>query len=123
MKLKEIISGIHVVETIGDTDKDIQAIHIDSRKIEPGHLFVAVKGTQTDGHVYIDKAIEKGASAIVCETLPGNLHKNIIYIKVENNGKPVSEIHVKAVQKQQINDHAFRFNKSLYPNAEIIDLR
>lgn len=46
-----------------------------------------------------------------------------IYIKVENNGKPVSEIHVKAVQKQQINDHAFRFNKSLYPNAEIIDLR
>ena len=47
-----------------------------------------------------------------------------IYIKVENNGKPVSEINVKAIQKQeQITDHAFRFNKSLYPNAEIIDLR
>ena len=46
-----------------------------------------------------------------------------IYIKVENNGKPVSEINVKAIQKQeQITDHAFRFNKSLYPNAEIIDL-
>ncbi|MBQ2858540.1 MAG: UDP-N-acetylmuramoyl-L-alanyl-D-glutamate--2,6-diaminopimelate ligase [Bacteroidaceae bacterium] len=92
MKLKEIISGIHVVETIGDTDKDIQAIHIDSRKIEPGHLFVAVKGTQTDGHVYIDKAIEKGASAIVCETLPGNLHKNIIYIKVENTEDCVGKL-------------------------------
>ena len=47
-----------------------------------------------------------------------------IYIKVENNGKPVSEIHVKSVRKQEgINDHVFRFNKSLYPNAEIIDLR
>ena len=92
MKLKEIISGIHVVETIGDTDKDIQAIHIDSRKIEPGHLFVAVKGTQTDGHVYIDKAIEKGASAIVCEILPGNLHKNIIYIKVENTEDCVGKL-------------------------------
>jgi len=92
MKLKEIISGIHVVETIGDTDKDIQAIHIDSRKIEPGHLFVAVKGTQTDGHDYIDKAIEKGASAIVCETLPGNLHKNIIYIKVENTEDCVGKL-------------------------------
>ena len=47
-----------------------------------------------------------------------------IYIKVENSGKPVSEIHVKNVRKQkEINDHVFRFNKSLYPNAEIIDLR
>lgn len=47
-----------------------------------------------------------------------------IYIKVENNGKPVSEIHVKSVRKQEgINDQVFRFNKSLYPNAEIIDLR
>ena len=47
-----------------------------------------------------------------------------IDIKVENNGKPVSEIHVKNVRKQkEINDHVFRFNKSLYPNAEIIDLR
>ena len=47
-----------------------------------------------------------------------------IYIKVVNNGKPVSEFHVKSVRKQEgINDHVFRFNKSLYPNAEIIDLR
>ena len=64
----------------------------------------------------------------------GNAHEQItlwisktshpIYIKVENNGKPVSEIHVKNVRKQkEINDQVFRFNKSLYPNAEIIDLR
>ena len=84
MKLKEIISAIRIIEMIGHDDLEIAGINIDSRKIEPGHLFVAVKGTQTDGHAYIDKAIEKGASAIVCETLPENLRKDITYIKVED---------------------------------------
>ena len=59
MKLKEIISAIRIIEMIGHDDLEIAGINIDSRKIEPGHLFVAVKGTQTDGHAYIDKAIEK----------------------------------------------------------------
>ena len=84
MKLKEIISAIRIIEMIGHDDLEIVGINIDSRKIEPGHLFVAVKGTQTDGHAYIDKAIEKGASAIVCETLPENLCEDITYIKVED---------------------------------------
>ena len=92
MRLKEIISGISITEVLGNTDKDIQGIHIDSRKIEPGHLFVAVKGTQTDGHAYIDKAIEKGASAIVCETLPEDLREDIIYIKVENTEDAVGKL-------------------------------
>lgn len=92
MRLKEIISGISITEVLGNTDKDIQGIHIDSRKIEPGHLFVAVRGTQTDGHAYIDKAIEKGASAIVCETLPEDLHEDIIYIKVENTEDAVGKL-------------------------------
>lgn len=92
MRLKEIISGISITEVLGNTDKDIQGIHIDSRKIEPGHLFVAVRGTQTDGHDYIDKAIEKGASAIVCETLPEDLHEDIIYIKVENTEDAVGKL-------------------------------
>ena len=84
MKLEEIINGIEVIGTIGDLAKEISGIHIDSRKVESGHLFVAVKGTQTDGHAYIDKAIEKGASAIVCETLPESLNENVIYIKVKD---------------------------------------
>ena len=92
MRLKEIISGISITEVLGNTDKDIQGIHIDSRKIEPGHLFVAVRGTQTDGHDYIDKAIEKGASAIVCETLPEDLREDIIYIKVENTEDAVGKL-------------------------------
>lgn len=92
MRLKEIISGISITEVLGNTDKDIQGIHIDSRKIEPGHLFVAVRGTQTDGHAYIDKAIEKGASAIVCETLPEDLREDIIYMKVENTEDAVGKL-------------------------------
>ena len=59
MKLEEIIKGITVSEIIGNTTKEISGINIDSRLIEPEHVFVAVKGTQTDGHAYITKAIEK----------------------------------------------------------------
>ena len=66
MRLEDILKNINVIETQGDIAQEISGIHIDSRKIEPGHLFVAVKGTQTDGHAYIAKAIELGASAIVC---------------------------------------------------------
>ena len=69
MKLEEIIKGITVSEIIGNTTKEISGINIDSRLIEPEHVFVAVKGTQTDGHAYITKAIEKGAVAVVCQTV------------------------------------------------------
>ena len=92
MKLKEIISAIRIIEMIGHDDLEIAGINIDSRKIEPGHLFVAVKGTQTDGHAYIDKAIEKGASAIVCETLPENLCEDITYIKVEDTEDSIGKL-------------------------------
>ena len=84
MKLEEIIKGIVTEEIKGDLEKEISGIHIDSRLIEPGHLFVALKGTQTDGHAYIDKAIEKGAVAIVCETLPCSMTDGVTYIKVES---------------------------------------
>ena len=68
MKLEKIIKGITVNEIIGDASQEISGINMDSRLIEPGHIFVAVKGTQTDGHTYIQKAIEKGARTVVCET-------------------------------------------------------
>lgn len=84
MRLEEIINGINTIEVLGNINKEISGIHIDSRKVESGHLFVAVKGTQTDGHAYIGKAIEKGASAIVCETLPETIDENVTYIKVSD---------------------------------------
>ena len=80
MKLQEIINGINILETKGSSDIDISNIHIDSRKVEENNLFIAVKGTQTDGHAYINKAIEKGAKAIICETFPEDIKDNITYI-------------------------------------------
>ena len=92
MRLEEILKNINVIETIGDIAREISGIHIDSRKIEPGHLFVAVKGTQTDGHAYIAKAIELGASAIVCEKMPENIENNVTYIKVADTEDCVGKL-------------------------------
>lgn len=85
MKLREILKHIQVCEVIGNSDIEITGINMDSRLIEKGHLFVAVKGTQTDGHNYINKAIEKGAITIICETFPENIVEGITYIKVEDS--------------------------------------
>ena len=92
MKLENILKSINVIETIGCINQEISGIHIDSRQIESGHLFVAVKGTQTDGHAYINKAIEKGASAIVCEMLPEELKKDVTYIKVMDTEDSVGKL-------------------------------
>ena len=92
MKLEKLIGGITANNIIGDTSIEVTGINIDSRLIEEGHVFVAVKGTQTDGHVYIEKAIEKGASAIVCETIPANITDHITYIQVPNSEDIVGEL-------------------------------
>ena len=92
MKLENILKGINVIEAKGFMTQEIYGIHIDSRQVESGHLFVAIKGTQTDGHTYIDKAIEKGASVIVCETFPENLKKDITYIKVTDTEDCVGKL-------------------------------
>ena len=92
MKLEDILKNINVIETQGDIAKEISGIHIDSRKIEPGHLFVAVKGTQTDGHAYIAKAIELGASAIACEKMPENIENNVTYIKIADTEDCVGKL-------------------------------
>ena len=92
MKLDEILSRINIVEIKGNITREISGLEIDSRKIEPGHMFVAVKGTQTDGHAYIGKAVEKGASVIVCETYPDNLDSDITYIKVNDTEEVVGKL-------------------------------
>ena len=85
MKLKEIIVNCNLIEIQGNKDLDITTIAFDSRKVEPNALFFAIKGTQNDGHVFIDTAIEKGAIAIVCEELPKILQEDVTYIKVDNS--------------------------------------
>lgn len=85
MKVKEILVNCNLLEIVGNKDLDISKISFDSRTVENGTLFFAVRGTQVDGHNYIDKAIEKGAIAIVCEQLPATLNNAVTYIKVDNS--------------------------------------
>ncbi|MBQ6653357.1 MAG: UDP-N-acetylmuramoyl-L-alanyl-D-glutamate--2,6-diaminopimelate ligase [Prevotella sp.] len=70
MKLIELLKYVKPVEIIGNSDVEITGVNIDSRRIAEGHLFVAMKGTQVDGHQFIPKAIAQGAKAVLCEELP-----------------------------------------------------
>ena len=85
MKLKDILTNCNLLEIVGEKDVDVANITFDSRKVSQGTLFFAVKGTQVDGHDYIDGAIEKGASVIVCEKLPRKKAENVTYVKVDNS--------------------------------------
>ena len=87
MKLSELLKYVKPVAIIGDVNVDISGVNIDSRKIEKGHLFVAIKGTQTDGHRFIPKALELGAAAVLCEDLPEGIsgdagHMDVTYVQV-----------------------------------------
>lgn len=82
MKLSDVLKKIAVIDVIGDADRDVTGINIDSRQIAGGHIFVAMRGTQVDGHKFIPKAIEQGAGAVLCETLPETLSEGVTYIKV-----------------------------------------
>jgi UDP-N-acetylmuramoyl-L-alanyl-D-glutamate--2,6-diaminopimelate ligase len=82
MKLSELISKLKITATAGPADVDITDVNIDSRRVKPGHLFVAIRGTQTDGHQYIAKAIEQGAAAILCEEMPQQQADGVAYIQV-----------------------------------------
>lgn len=85
MKIKEILANCNLLEIKGNKDIDILDISFDSRKVSQGTLFFAIRGTQVDGHDYIGKAVEQGASAIVCECWPKELAENVTYVKVDNS--------------------------------------
>ncbi len=84
MKLNELLTKIKHEPYGFAGNAEITSICIDSRHVQEGSLFIAVKGTVTDGHLYIEKAIEKGAAAIVCEELPDKLNGNVAYAVVKN---------------------------------------
>jgi UDP-N-acetylmuramoyl-L-alanyl-D-glutamate--2,6-diaminopimelate ligase len=83
--LKDILYKAGIEEVIGSTNVAIENICIDSRLAKKFSLFIAVKGTAVDGHQFIEKAIEQGSLAIVCEELPENLVKEVNYIQVRNS--------------------------------------
>lgn len=92
--LQQLLIQIKAQQTSGALDKDITAIEIDSRKVIAGAAFVAITGAQSDGHAFIDKAIELGAVAIICETLPATLVEGITYVKVASSGEAAARMAV-----------------------------
>ena len=82
MKLEELLARIKPLETAGSLDTDIKAVNIDSRKVKDGDLFIAMRGTQVDGHKFITKAIEQGAKAVMCEQMPEEKADGVTYIRV-----------------------------------------
>jgi UDP-N-acetylmuramoyl-L-alanyl-D-glutamate--2,6-diaminopimelate ligase len=83
--LQDILYDVNLDSVVGNTSIDIKDIQIDSRKVKPGSCFIAVKGTITDGHEYIETAIANGASVIVCEKTPGKIDEKIRYVIVNNS--------------------------------------
>ena len=87
MKLNELLKNLSGFQLEGSDTIEISGIHSDSRKIDKSFIFVAVKGTQSDGHEYVENAIQNGASVIVCETLPNDIQKDITYVKVKDSAE------------------------------------
>ena len=85
--LKDILYKCSIEEMAGNTHLAIEKITFDSRAIIKHTLFVAIKGTVSDGHQYIEKAIASGANAIICEELPAELNEDVTYIKVQNSAE------------------------------------
>ena len=92
MKLNELLSKVKSADITGDADVDIMGVDIDSRRVKPGHLFVAVRGTQVDGHSFIPKAIEQGAVAVLCEDMPEERREGITYVKVSSTEAAVGPV-------------------------------
>lgn len=92
MKLETLLKSIKVLNIAGSTEHEITGVNIDSRKVENGHMFIAMRGTQVDGHAYIGKAIESGAKAVLCEEIPSDINDDITYIQVESCEDSVGKI-------------------------------
>ncbi|MFC3416029.1 UDP-N-acetylmuramoyl-L-alanyl-D-glutamate--2,6-diaminopimelate ligase [Algoriphagus hitonicola] len=85
--LKDILYKVSLISTTGDMEVEIKNIVFDSRKVEEGSLFVAIPGTQVDGHEYIPKAVENGAKVIVCQQLPEDKSTQVTWVQVKSAAK------------------------------------
>ena len=89
-ELKDILYKVTINAVVGRTSVAINAIQFDSRVVSKGDVFVAIKGTTTDGHNYIEKALQLGAIAVVCEALPNHLENGITYVEVEDTSSALA---------------------------------
>ena len=85
MKLQDLLYKVNILKLIGSTNIEISDVQFDSRKIQKKGLFIAIKGTISDGHQYIQNTIKEGAIAIIVEQLPSQLNDNITYVQVANS--------------------------------------
>lgn len=92
MILKELLKLAGKYEIYGNEEIEVKGIEIDSRNIKEDYAFIAIKGTQADGHNYIEKATELGATTIICENLPEKLNKEVTYVVVNNTEDIVGKI-------------------------------
>lgn len=91
-RVEELISGVDVLQCVGDTRSQIEKVCFDSREVSVQSLFVAQRGTQTDGHAFIDKAIAQGAACVVLEEMPAQLDKNVCYVQVKDASIALAQI-------------------------------
>lgn len=87
MKLNDILKGCSINKVSGNSGIEVKGISFDSRNVEKGFLFIAIKGTNVDGHEYINAALEKGAESILCEKIPDKISDNVTYITTQNSSK------------------------------------
>ncbi len=90
--LRDILYKVNITSTSGNMDVEVNGIAFDSRKVKPGFLFVAIKGHQTDGHEFIEKATGSGATVIVCNKLPDEISDKVTYITVKGSAKALGII-------------------------------
>jgi len=91
-KLQDILYKVRLQSVNGSLDIDVKDVQIDSRKISSNAVFIAIRGEKSDGHNFIDKAIELGATAIICESIPADLKNGITYVAVNNTHEAVAYI-------------------------------
>lgn len=91
-RLKDLLGRVDVVLIVGDDSAGVGALTLDSRQVADGVLFFAVRGEKSDGHDYIDKAVETGASAVVCERMPERIAKGVAYVQVADSHAAVGQI-------------------------------
>jgi len=90
MQLKDILYGVRITAVSGTTTCDIASVQFDSREVQKADAFVAIKGTVTDGHKYIDAVVKAGARAIVCEELPKEMVDDVTYVQVESGNQALA---------------------------------
>ena len=112
-KLQDILYKVHLKEVHGSTDLDVLDIQIDSRKLSKGSVFVAIKGEKTDGHKFFNKAVELGASVIICESLPKQFVDGITYIQVNSTNEAVAYMAHNFLNTKQLIDITFPWKKGL----------